>query len=61
MIDEVKKTVINNTEYSLTVIDKGLPWGRWVKHPSSTISKVDEIHKIASILSILITLISHYL
>jgi len=37
MIDEVRKTVINNTEYSLTVIDKDLPWGRWVKHPSQII------------------------
>ena len=35
--EEVRKTVINNTEYSLAVINKGLPWGRWVKQPSSII------------------------
>lgn len=38
---QVKTTVINNTEYNLSVINKSLPWGRWVEHPSSTISPYD--------------------
>jgi len=39
MLDEVKVTVVDNTEQNLTVIKKDLPWGRWVTSPTSKIDK----------------------
>ncbi|MDE9436787.1 hypothetical protein KKI95_12835 [Xenorhabdus bovienii] len=35
--DRVKYTVVNNTQYSLSVIRKNVEWGRWVSKPLSTI------------------------
>ncbi|MDE9552892.1 metallophosphoesterase [Xenorhabdus bovienii] len=35
--DRVKYTVVNNTQYSLSVIRKNVEWGRWVSTPLSTI------------------------
>lgn len=36
--EEVNITVINNTQYNLSVIRQELPWGRWVTRPTPNIA-----------------------
>lgn len=38
----VEITILDNTEYSLSVIDKKLKWGVWEKHPLSVVPKYNK-------------------